>query len=59
MKTFEAAAFIREMRILMEITLVKDSLDYSNPGLWYTYLDWENSRMWLIDVNRNERYCIN
>ncbi len=58
MKTYEAA-FIKELQIIMEVTIVRDSLDLSNPWIWYTYLDWEESRMWLIDVNRNERYCIN
>jgi len=53
------AALIRELRILMEVTIVRDSLSLSNPGIWNTYLDWELSRMWLVDVSRKERYCNN
>jgi hypothetical protein len=59
MKTFEAAALMREVRFLMEIAIVQDATDFSNGLSWINYLEWEASRRWLIDVNRNEPYCSN
>jgi hypothetical protein len=59
MKTFEATAFMRELKILLEISIVQDSIDFSTSRLWYTYIDWEDSRMWLIDINRHKIYCYN
>ena len=59
MKTLKPAAMMREMRLLLEIAIVQDALDTSNTGLWFTYVEWEASRKWLVDMNRSEVYCCN
>jgi len=59
MKPITTTAMIREMRFLMEIAIVQESTDFSNPRVWFTYIEWENTRFWLIDTNRNENYCNN
>ena len=50
---------MREMRFLLEIAIMHEAIDFSNTGLWFTYIEWEISRKWLIDVNRHESYCYN
>ena len=50
---------MREMRLLLEMAIMHDSIDFSNTGIWFSYIEWEESRKWLIDVNRNEAYCYN
>jgi hypothetical protein len=59
MNTFETAAFFREMKIMLEISLVHDVVDFDDSGLYYTYLEWIESKRWLIDLGRNELHCIN
>ena len=59
MKTLQPNALVREMRFLLEIAIMQDAIDVSNTGLWFSYIEWEASRKWLIDVNRNEVYCNN
>ena len=59
MKTLRETPIMREMRFLFEIALVQDSTDFSDTRLWFSYIAWEASRLWLIDVNRNEAYCNN
>ena len=59
MKTINKTALIREMRLLLEVAIVQDATDFSNTGLWFTYVEWEASRKWLIDMNRNAAYCSN
>ena len=59
MKTINKTALIREMRLLMEVAIMQDATDFSDTGLWFTYVEWEASRKWLIDVNRGKAYCFN
>ncbi len=59
MKTTNTTARMREMKLLLEIALVEDGTDFSNTALWFSYLEWEASRKWLIDMNRDEIYCCN
>lgn len=59
MKPITTTDMMREMRFLMEIAIVQNSTDFSDPRVWFTYIEWEVSRFWLIDTNRNENYCNN
>jgi hypothetical protein len=59
MNIFETTAFILELRLLMEIIIVQNSTNLDNPYLCSTYAEWEDSRLWLIDLGWNKRYCIN
>jgi hypothetical protein len=59
MNTFETSAFLRELKIIMEIAIVQNSTDLSDPMLHLTYAEWEGSKRWLIDLGWNEEYCIN
>lgn len=59
MKPLETTAMMREMRLLLEIAIMQEATDFTNPWTWFTYIEWEQSRLWLIDVNRGEGYCYN
>ena len=59
MKICEISAFILELRIIMEIIIVQNSIDLNDPYLCETYAEWEYSMKWLIDLGWNESYCIN
>ena len=59
MNIIEISAFIRELRIIMEIIIVQDSIDLNDPYLFETYAEWEDSMKWLIDLGWNTGYCIN
>jgi hypothetical protein len=59
MNIIEISAFIRELRIIMEIIIVQDSIDINDPYLCETYSEWVDSMKWLIDLGWNKGYCIN
>ena len=59
MSIYEISAFLREMSIQMEILLVQHSTDLEDIDLYNTYMEWVESKKWLIDLSWGEAYCLN